>query len=67
MKVSDCCGAPPKGNGDNDMMDYGICSECGEHCEYINEEQEQEFDEWNNDRGGTGHGDISHSDADNGL
>lgn len=27
--LSDCCGAPSKGG-----EDYGLCSECGEHCEY---------------------------------
>lgn len=36
--VSDCCGASPVGNGDNDLVDYGICSECREYCEYIEEE-----------------------------
>jgi hypothetical protein len=35
MKITDCCGAEPLSNGDNDTMDYGICPECGEHCEYI--------------------------------
>jgi hypothetical protein len=36
--VSSCCGASPRGNGDSDLSDIGICSECGEHCEYIEEE-----------------------------
>ena len=41
--ISDCCGASPRGNGDNDLSDIGICSECGEHCEYIDEDElEQE-------------------------
>lgn len=35
MRYSDCCGAPPKGNGDCDTEDFGICSDCREHCEYI--------------------------------
>jgi hypothetical protein len=39
--VSDCCGASPRGNGDNDLSDYGICSECGEYCEYIDEDEEE--------------------------
>ena len=30
--ISNCCGAPSYG-GD----DYGICSDCGEHCEYVDE------------------------------
>ena len=39
MKVSDCCGAPPRSNGDCDTSDYGICPDCGEHCEYVEEEE----------------------------
>jgi hypothetical protein len=38
--VSDCCGASPRGNGDNDTVDIGICPDCGEYCEYIEEEEE---------------------------
>ena len=33
--VSDCCGVPPRGNGDCDTSDIGICPECGDHCEYV--------------------------------
>ena len=33
MKVSDCCGAGPIEN----MEDLGICMECKEHCEYVEE------------------------------
>lgn len=33
MKISDCCGVPPIGNSD----DYGICPECKEHCDYVND------------------------------
>ncbi len=44
--VSDCCGCPPKGNGDSDTSDIGICPECGEHCEYVDmSEQETELTE----------------------
>jgi len=32
--LSDCCGAPPRGNGDIDSSDMGFCPECREHCEY---------------------------------
>lgn len=32
--ISDFCGAEPRGNGDSDSSDIGICSECGDHCEY---------------------------------
>lgn len=38
-KVSDCCGAAPIGNGDNDTEDIGICPDCGEHCEYVEGEE----------------------------
>jgi len=33
--VSDCCGSLPKSNGDCDSSDFGICSGCGEHCDYV--------------------------------
>jgi hypothetical protein len=33
--VSNCCGATPRGNGDCDTSDFGICPACGEHCDYI--------------------------------
>jgi len=32
--LSNCCGASSKGG-----EDYGICPECGEHCEFINEQE----------------------------
>ncbi len=38
MIQSNCCGAPPVSNGDNDSLDYGICPDCGEHCEFIDDE-----------------------------
>lgn len=34
-KYSNCCGAEPKGNGDCDSEDIGICPCCKDHCEYI--------------------------------
>ena len=37
---SNCCGVLPKGNGDSDSSDLGICPECGEHCEYESECEE---------------------------
>jgi hypothetical protein len=43
--VSDCCGAPPRSNGDCDTMDFGICPECGEHCEYESGETDAEYSE----------------------
>ena len=36
-KVTDCCGVPPKGNSD----DYGLCPCCKEHCEYVEEDEEE--------------------------
>ena len=38
--VSDCCGVPPRGNGDSDTSDIGICPECGDHCEYVDMSEE---------------------------
>ena len=35
--LSNCCGASSKGG-----EDYEICSECGEHCEY-NDDEENEY------------------------
>ena len=34
---SDCCGAY------TDMTEYGICPECLEHCEFIDEDEEEQF------------------------
>ncbi len=39
VKVSDCCGAEARGNGDSDSSDIGICPDCGEYCEYIIDEE----------------------------
>jgi len=36
MLVSNCCGRPVVGNSD----DYGLCPECKDHCEYIDDEIE---------------------------
>ena len=36
MLISDCCGSPGMGG-----EDYGICSECFEHCEYIEEDDNE--------------------------
>ena len=38
MRISDCCGAPPK---DPIQIDLGLCSDCHDHCEYINQEDEE--------------------------
>ena len=43
-KVSNCCGCPPKSYGedcDQNSEDFGICADCGEHCEYIDESESQ--------------------------
>lgn len=43
-EVSDCCGVLPLNNGMSTdgpcLQDMGVCSECYEHCGYI------EFKEW---------------------
>ena len=41
MKTTDCCGVEPLSNGDNDTIDLGICPECGEHCEYIENNEDE--------------------------
>ena len=46
-RVSNCCSARPRGylgphgTPDSDSEDHGICPECGEHCEYIEEEEKE--------------------------
>ena len=41
MKISNCCGSAPRNyNNDCDSMDLGLCSQCGEHCEYEEEDEE---------------------------
>ena len=35
MKVSDCCGVGP----DND---YGLCPRCRDHCEFVEEDDEDD-------------------------
>lgn len=37
MKVSNCCGALNRSNGDTDFEDHGICPDCKEHCEFEDE------------------------------
>lgn len=44
-KVTDCCGVPAYSNGDSDTEDIGICPQCGEHCEYIDDEEGEEEEE----------------------
>lgn len=47
-RVSDCCGAGargfagPHGTIDCDTEDMGICPMCGEHCEFIDPEEEED-------------------------
>jgi hypothetical protein len=38
MLVSNCCGASNRGNGDSDYAEYGICPECKEHCEFVDDD-----------------------------
>lgn len=39
--ISDCCGAAPT---DPVMLDIGICPECKDHCEFIDEDEEETID-----------------------
>jgi len=36
LYISDCCGSYL----DDAQIEYGICNDCGEHCEVIQEEHE---------------------------
>ncbi len=38
MLISNCCGAPNRSNGDTDFGEFGICPDCKEHCEFIDDE-----------------------------
>lgn len=42
MTISDCCGAEPRGS-DIPWTDIGICPDCRDHCEYIEEDDEITF------------------------
>jgi hypothetical protein len=75
MKISNCCGVQGfvkvfdnRLSGENyyDSELYGICPKCGEHCQYVLVDDVRPWVN-DNDLGGTGHGDISYSDADPGL
>jgi len=37
MKVSDCCGRGP-------ANDEGLCPKCRDHCEYVDDEEDPDFD-----------------------
>jgi hypothetical protein len=38
QKISDCCGAAVTNPV---MLDLGICPDCKDHCEFINEEEDE--------------------------
>ena len=41
MKTSNCCGAEPRMiHGDGDTEDIGICPDCREHCDYVDDDDE---------------------------
>jgi hypothetical protein len=44
MKISDCCGIEAT---DPLMLDYGICPECKEHCEFEDYDSDDD-DTYNN-------------------
>ena len=35
--VSDCCGAA------TDMTEYGLCPDCYEHCEFYDDEEDEQW------------------------
>ena len=39
MTISDCCGAPC--DGIEGAEETGICLACGEHCEFVDDEEEE--------------------------
>ncbi len=39
--ISECCGAEASGS----MIDIGICPDCKEHCEFVDEEDDFGEDE----------------------
>lgn len=41
--ISSCCGATPRNfDNDCDSTDIGICPQCGEHCDWEDEEETQD-------------------------
>jgi len=47
MKVSECCGAHDRSiRGDASYEDYGICPDCGDHCDWVEEEDESPAPKW---------------------
>jgi hypothetical protein len=36
MMISECCGAS------TDMSEYGLCPECLEHCDFIDEDEDED-------------------------
>ena len=44
--ISDCCGACSVSNGDSETSDIGICPECGDHCTYVEENDEDYYSEF---------------------
>ena len=40
MYISDCCGAEAS---DPVMLDVGICPDCHEHCEFLDDEKDEEI------------------------
>ena len=50
MKVSDCCGAEAT---DPVMLDYGICPDCKDHCEFedYDPSDDQIFNNFNHEGG----------------
>lgn len=45
MLISNCCGAANYSNGDSDFAEFGICPDCREHCEFIDDEDDPDEDD----------------------
>lgn len=45
MRISNCCGAPAMSNGDCDFEDFGLCSDCKEHCSYEDQNSLEKIDQ----------------------
>ena len=39
MMLSSCCGAKPASNGDSDSIDFGLCPDCHDHCEFVDDDE----------------------------
>lgn len=40
MPVSECCGVEA-----GEYLDYGLCPECKEHCDFVDDDEEEDIPE----------------------